>query len=79
MPQSDEAAADRLPPPLYQELHKLALARLSKEKRGHMQHPTMLVREVYVRLVNVDHHQQWNGPRAVSIDRVNAPNHRLGD
>ena len=57
----DENAADKLLPLVYQELRNLAAARLSKEKPGQTLQPTVLVHEAYVRLVDVDQPQQWNG------------------
>lgn len=57
----EENAADKLLPLVYQELCKLAAAKLSKEKPGQTLQPTMLVHEAYVRLVDVEHPQQWNG------------------
>jgi RNA polymerase sigma factor (TIGR02999 family) len=57
----DENAADKLLPLVYQELRKLAAAKLSKEKPGQTLQPTMLVHEAYVRLVDVEQPQQWNG------------------
>jgi RNA polymerase sigma factor (TIGR02999 family) len=46
---------------VYQELRSLAAAKLSKEKPGQTLQPTMLVHEAYVRLVDVEQPQQWNG------------------
>lgn len=57
----DPSAADALLPLVYEELRKLAAAKLSKEKPGQTLQPTMLVHEAYVRLVDVDQPQQWNG------------------
>ncbi len=57
----DQSASDELLPLVYQELRKLAAAKLSKEKPGQTLHPTMLVHEAYVRLVDVQQPQQWNG------------------
>ncbi|MDA0810266.1 MAG: sigma-70 family RNA polymerase sigma factor [Planctomycetota bacterium] len=59
----DEKEADQLLPLVYQELRKLAAAKLSKEKRGHSIQATMLVHEAYVRLVDVDQQQGWSGRR----------------
>jgi RNA polymerase sigma factor (TIGR02999 family) len=55
------AAADQLLPLVYDELRKLAAAKLSREKPGQTLQPTMLVHEAYVRLVDVDEPQHWNG------------------
>lgn len=57
----DEQASDKLLPLVYQELRKLAAAKLSNEKPGQTLQPTMLVHEAYVRLVDVEQPQQWNG------------------
>lgn len=57
----DLAAAEALLPLVYQELRKLAAAKLSKEKPGQTLQPTMLVHEAYVRLVDVNQPQEWNG------------------
>jgi len=57
----DPAAADALLPLVYEELRRLAAAKLSKEKAGQTLQPTMLVHEAYLRLVDVDRPQQWNG------------------
>lgn len=57
----DPEAADQLLPLVYEELRKLAAAKLSKEKPGQTLQPTMLVHEAYMRLVDVDQPQQWNG------------------
>jgi RNA polymerase sigma factor (TIGR02999 family) len=57
----DEKAADQLLPLVYQELRQLAAAKLSKEKPGQTLQPTMLVHEAYLRLVDVNQPQQWNG------------------
>lgn len=57
----DENAVDQLLPLVYQELRKLAAMKLASEKPGQTLQPTMLVHEAYVRLVDVDQPQQWNG------------------
>ena len=57
----DAKAADRLLPLVYQELRKLAAAKLSQEKSGHSVQPTVLVHEAYLRLVDVQNPRQWNG------------------
>lgn len=41
----DESAADQLLPLVYQELRKLAAAKLAREKPGQTLQPTMLVHE----------------------------------
>ncbi|QDT11986.1 ECF-type sigma factor [Planctomycetes bacterium K23_9] len=57
----DQNASDKLLPLVYQELRKLAAAKLSKEQPGQTLQPTMLVHEAYLRLVDVDRPQQWSG------------------
>jgi RNA polymerase sigma factor (TIGR02999 family) len=55
-----KAAADLLPL-VYDELRKLAAARLAREKPGQTLQATALVHEAYLRLVGSDPAQQWNG------------------
>ena len=57
----DSRAAVDLLPLVYDELRKLAAARLADEKPGHTLQPTALVHEAYVRLVGPEPEQQWNG------------------
>jgi RNA polymerase sigma factor (TIGR02999 family) len=57
----DPAAAEKLLPLVYQELRKLAAAKLLQERSGHTLQPTVLVHEAYLRLVDVPDAQQWNG------------------
>ena len=66
MERGDQNAADKLLPLVYQELRKLAPAKLSKEKPGQTLQPTMLVHEAYVRLVDMDQPQQLAG-RSVAV------------
>ena len=49
--QGDFAAAEQLLPLVYDELRRLAAARLAHEKPGHTLQPTALVHEAYLRLV----------------------------
>jgi RNA polymerase sigma factor (TIGR02999 family) len=58
--QGDAHAADQLLPLVYEELRRLAAARLAQEKPGQTLQATGLVHEAYVRLVNTDKVQQWN-------------------
>jgi RNA polymerase sigma factor (TIGR02999 family) len=58
--QGDPHAAERLLPLVYDELRKLAAAKLAQEKPGQTLQATALVHEAYVRLVDVDKVQQWN-------------------
>jgi RNA polymerase sigma factor (TIGR02999 family) len=57
----DLSAAEQLLPLVYQELRRLAAAKLSQEGPGQTLQPTVLVHEAYVRLVDVAEPQQWNG------------------
>jgi RNA polymerase sigma factor (TIGR02999 family) len=57
----DPAAARELLPLVYEELRKLAAQRLTQEKRGQTLQATALVHEAYLRLVDVEYRQQWNG------------------
>jgi RNA polymerase sigma factor (TIGR02999 family) len=56
----DPSAAEQLLPLVYNELRKLAAAKLVKEKPGQTLQATALVHEAYVRLVNGDKVPQWN-------------------
>jgi RNA polymerase sigma factor (TIGR02999 family) len=58
--QGDPNAAERLLPLVYEELRKLAAARLAHERPGQTLQPTALVHEVYLRLVDVERAQHWN-------------------
>ena len=59
--QGDTGAPEQLLPLVYEELRRLASAKLSNEKLGQSLHPTLLVHEAYLRLVDVDQPQKWNG------------------
>ena len=60
--EGDPSASEKLLPLVYGELRKLAAAKLSKEKNpGLTLQPTVLVHEAYLRLVDNDEPQQWNG------------------
>jgi RNA polymerase sigma factor (TIGR02999 family) len=54
-------AAEQLLPLVYDELRKLAAQRLAGEKPGQTLDATALVHEAYVRLVDADSAQPWNG------------------
>ena len=58
--QGDPAAAEQLLPLVYDELRKLAAAKLAQEKPGQTLQATGLVHEAYLRLVNVEEAQRWN-------------------
>jgi RNA polymerase sigma factor (TIGR02999 family) len=57
----DPDAAEQLLPLVYDELRKLAAARLAQEKPGQTLQATALVHEAYLRLVDVPEAQRWNG------------------
>src|SRR5262245_26040791 len=60
--QGDPRAAEELLPLVYEELRKLAAARLAQEKSGQTLQATALVHEAYLRLLgNSDAGQHWNG------------------
>ena len=56
----DRSAAEQLLPLVYEELRKLAAARMAHEKPGQTLQATVLVHEAYVRLVDVEQVQQWD-------------------
>ena len=56
----DPSAAEQLLPLVYDELRKLAAAKLAQEKPGQTLQATALVHEAYLRLVDVDKVQHWN-------------------
>ena len=55
----DPSSSERLLPLVYDELRKLAHARLTQEKPGQTLQATALVHEAYVRLVDVERSQRW--------------------
>jgi RNA polymerase sigma factor (TIGR02999 family) len=57
----DPSAAEQLLPLVYDELRKLAAARMANEAPGHTLQPTALVHEAYLRLVQPDQPQHWDG------------------
>ncbi len=56
----DPTAAEQLLPLVYQELRKLAAAKLAKEKPGQTLQATALVHDAFIRLVDVKQAQQWD-------------------
>jgi RNA polymerase sigma factor (TIGR02999 family) len=78
----DATAAEQLLPLVYEELRKLAAARLAHEKPGQTLQATALVHEAYVRLVDVEKAQQWNsrghffGAAAEAMRRILVENAR---
>lgn len=56
----DPSAAEQLLPLVYEELRKLAAARLAQERPGQTLQATALVHDAYLRLVDVDNAQHWD-------------------
>jgi RNA polymerase sigma factor (TIGR02999 family) len=56
----DPSAANQLLPLVYEELRKLAAAKLAQEKAGQTLQATALVHEAYLRLVDVEQARDWN-------------------
>src|SRR6516225_7240215 len=54
-------AAEQLLPLVYEELRQLAARRLAQEQPGQTLQATALVHEAYLRLVDVEPAQRWNG------------------
>ena len=57
----DPNAAEQLLPLVYDELRKLAAAKLVQEKPGQTLQPTALVHEAYLRLLGDGEPRDWNG------------------
>lgn len=56
----DPSAAEQLLPLVYDELRKLAAAKLAQEKPGQTLQATALVHDAYIRLVDSEKARQWN-------------------
>jgi RNA polymerase sigma factor (TIGR02999 family) len=56
----DPSAAEKLLPLVYEELRKLAVARMAQEKPGQTLQATALVHEAYLRLVGAEADQKWD-------------------
>ena len=63
--QGDPLASEQLLPLVYDELRRLAAAKLAQEKPGQTLQATALVHEAYVRLVDVDKAQAMGQPGAL--------------
>jgi RNA polymerase sigma factor (TIGR02999 family) len=80
--EGDPSAADKLLPLVYDELKKLAAARMVDERSDHTLQATALVHEAYLRLVNVEKAQHWNsrghffGAAAEAMRRILVENAR---
>ena len=60
MEQGDPAAAAELLPVVYDELRRLAAAKLAHENPGQTLQATALVHEAYLRMVDADQSQHWD-------------------
>ena len=60
MDRGDPHAAEQLLPLVYDELRRLAAARLAAEPSGNTLQPTALVHEAYLRLVGAPDGKQWD-------------------
>lgn len=56
----DQQASEELLPLVYEELRKLAAARMASERQDHTLQATALVHEAYVRLVDTEKTQNWD-------------------
>ena len=78
----DPIAAEQLLPLVYDELRKLAAAKLAQEKPGQTLQATALVHDAYIRLVDLDRAQHWNsrghffGAAAEAMRRILVENAR---
>lgn len=59
--EGDPTASERLLPLVYNELRRLAAARLANEQPGQTLQATALVHEAYLRLVGKNEPERWNG------------------
>jgi RNA polymerase sigma factor (TIGR02999 family) len=58
--QGEPQAAEKLLPLVYEELRKLAAAKMAQEKPGQTLQATALVHEAYLRLVDADRAKHWD-------------------
>lgn len=56
----DSRAAEELLPLVYDELRRLAAAKMAQEKPGQTLQATVLVHDAYIRLVDVENAQRWD-------------------
>jgi RNA polymerase sigma factor (TIGR02999 family) len=61
--QGDPQAAEQLLPLVYDELRRLATAKMAREKPGQTLQPTALVHEAYLRLMDGEQAQHWDSRR----------------
>ena len=59
----DPSGAEQILPLVYEELRKLAVAKLANERPGQTLQATALVHEAYLRLVDVGRAQHWDSRR----------------
>ena len=59
----DSDASEQLLPLVYDELRRLASAKMAEEKLGQTLQATALVHEAYLRLADVERVQHWNSRR----------------
>jgi DNA-directed RNA polymerase specialized sigma24 family protein len=64
----DSKATEELFPLVYEELRRLAAARMAKEAAGHTLQPTALVHEAWLQLVGAGD-RTWNNARIFSARR----------
>ena len=80
--EGDRHAAGQLLPLVYDELRKLAAARLAQEQPGQTLQATALVHEAYLRLVDTPREEHWNsrghffGAAAEAMRRILVENAR---
>lgn len=58
--QGDPSTAEQLLPLVYEELRKLATAKMANERADHTLQATALVHEAYLRLVDDEQARHWN-------------------
>ena len=58
--EGDQLASEKLLPLVYDELRRLAAAKMAQERPGQTLQATALVHEAYLRLVDVDKAQKWD-------------------
>src|SRR5262245_31597276 len=75
----DPKAAAELLPLVYDELRKLAAARLAEERPGQTLQATALVHEAYLRLVGTNGSRDWNGRNHFFAAAAEAMRHILVD
>lgn len=86
--QGDPSAAEQLLPLVYDELRKLAAAKLVQEKPGQTLQATALVHDAYLRLVDTNKSQHWDSRghffaaaatamRRILIDRARRKQRRI--